>query len=31
MGRAVGVIRRFGGPEQLQSTVREMQERLYPA
>jgi type I restriction enzyme R subunit len=29
MGRAVGVIRRFGGPEQLQSTVREMQERLY--
>lgn len=31
MGRAVGVIRRFGGPEQLQTTVREMQERLYAA
>jgi len=31
MGRAVGVIRRFGGAEQLQATVREMQERLYPA
>jgi type I restriction enzyme R subunit len=31
MGRAVGVIRRFGGAEQLQTTVQEMQERLYPA
>jgi type I restriction enzyme R subunit len=30
MGRAVGVIRRFGGSERLQTAVQEMQERLYP-
>jgi type I restriction enzyme R subunit len=31
MGKAVGVIRRFGDAEHLQTTVREMQERLYAA
>ncbi len=31
MGKAVGVIRRFGDAERLQTTVREMQERLYAA
>jgi type I restriction enzyme R subunit len=31
MGKAVGVIRRFGGLEQLQTTVQEMEQRLYPA
>jgi hypothetical protein len=30
MGKAVGVIRRFGGLEQLQTTVQEMEQRLYP-
>ena len=31
MGKAVGVIRRFGGVEHLQATLQDMQERLYPA
>ena len=31
MGRAVGVIRRFGGAEPLQKAVREVQRRLYTA
>lgn len=31
MGKAVGVIRRFGGVERLQATMREMQQRLYAA
>ena len=31
MGRAVGVIRRFGQIEHLQATMEEMQQRLYPA
>jgi hypothetical protein len=31
MSRAVGVIRRFAGAEQLQATLREMQQRLYAA
>ncbi len=31
MGRAVGVVRRFGDTEQLQSTIQEMQRRLYAA
>jgi type I restriction enzyme R subunit len=31
MGKVVGVIRRFGGSERLQETVREMQRRLYVA
>jgi type I restriction enzyme R subunit len=29
MGQAVGVIRRFGGAEHLQTALREMQQRLY--
>ena len=31
MGRAVGVSRRFAGIEHLQTTLQEMQQRLYPA
>jgi type I restriction enzyme R subunit len=31
MGKAVGVIRRFGDAEHLQTTVQEMQQRLYAA
>ena len=31
IGRAVGVSRRFGGIEHLQTTLQEMQQRLYPA
>jgi type I restriction enzyme R subunit len=31
MGKVVGVIRRFGGSERLQETVRKMQRRLYAA
>ena len=31
MGQVPGVIQRFGGPEQLQETVREVQRRLYAA
>ncbi len=29
MGQVPGVIRRFGGAEQLQATVQEIQQRLY--
>ncbi len=29
MGKAVGVIRRFGDVEHLQATMQEMQQRLY--
>jgi type I restriction enzyme R subunit len=31
MGKAIGVIRRFGDAEQLKETVREMQRRIYAA
>lgn len=31
MGRAVGVIRRFGSAGQLQKTIQEIQQRLYAA
>jgi type I restriction enzyme R subunit len=31
MGQVPGVIRRFGGADQLQETLDEMQQRLYAA
>ena len=31
MGQTPGVIRRFGGAERLQETVREVQRRIYVA